>query len=344
MGLLLRPQTLAVLTCASVWFGAVLVANSVASFPGTNGLIAVVHQGPQGGWTIWGVDPRSGNKRQLTRTPQRCTSDDRSWTDEQPSFSASGRLIAYHHTDSCDPLTRDGIYVMRSDGTGRRLIARESQPDSLDPGWPTFAPRDRSLALANEHHGDNAVVTAPFPRHGLIQRGDTRPAVRGFPRYDWIMDPAWGANGRLAFLLGSRGGEPWGHIATVAANGTGLRLVTRSARDGSPDWSPSSRRIVFRRESIASSRSETSEFHGDVFVAHARGHAKRRPRRLTFRHDAFTPVWSPDGRYIAYIRARGDFSPDGSLWIMRAADGGGQRMITAGVIGVRASWQPRQRG
>jgi Tol biopolymer transport system component len=70
---------------------------------------------------------------------------------------------------------------------------------------------------------------------------------------------------------------------------------------------------------------------------------------LTRTRDAFSPVWSPDGRYIAYVQAPDyrrppDISePSGALWIMRAADGRGQRLVATGVLADRISWQPRPR-
>jgi serine/threonine protein kinase/Tol biopolymer transport system component len=64
------------------------------------------------------------------------------------------------------------------------------------------------------------------------------------------------------------------------------------------------------------------------------------PVQLTFgREDDRGPVWSPDGRYIAFCRLIADQTPVGrfAVYVMSAA-GGGERRITEGGEGV--SWAP----
>src|SRR5919109_529683 len=104
------------------------VAVAEASFPGRNGVIAFARAvpplgGPEsvGARTIWAVKPRSARTRQLTRVPRRCGRRGWTWSDVEPSFSASGRLVVFRHEDKCDPRSPDGIYIMRSDGSRRRL-------------------------------------------------------------------------------------------------------------------------------------------------------------------------------------------------------------------------------
>jgi Tol biopolymer transport system component len=155
-------------------------------------------------------------------------------------------------------------------------------------------------------------------------------------RYFDLDDPAWGANGRLAIVLGGDAG--FGHIGTVTANGRRLRLVTRSMSDSDPDWSPTARRIAFRRESPGSL--ERDAFRGDVYVAPVSG--QHRPRRLSFGRDAFDPVWSPNGRRIAFVRAP-DLAETGSLWISRAADGRQLRIVAGHAVAAGISWQPGPR-
>ena len=119
-----------------------------ASLPGRNGVIAFGREVPRGDAisTLWTVDPQSGRVRQLTHVSRRCGRDPL-WLDEYPSFSPSGRLIAYRHESSCGPRSPTGIYVMRSDGSGRRLIRARSRPGFAHPFpslrrggcWPSTA-------------------------------------------------------------------------------------------------------------------------------------------------------------------------------------------------------------
>ena len=56
-------------------------------------------------------------------------------------------LLTYSHIDSCDPRTKDGIYVMRADGSRRRLIREmTADPDDI-PEYPVFFSLGRVLGL-----------------------------------------------------------------------------------------------------------------------------------------------------------------------------------------------------
>jgi Tol biopolymer transport system component len=324
-------QALAVVSTVLVGLASAVPAAE-ASFPGRNGLIAFAREGPPfeltppvlGAQTIWLVDPRSGRTRQLTHIPGRCGRAGFTWDDSEPSFSASGHLVVYTHFDSCDPRTPDGIYAIRSDGSGRRLIWRATS-EVQTPVFPALSPSGRLLAFS-EDGGPTFMTSFRRPRR-------ERELSLSAERYYLPDQPAWSSTGRLALTLHSF----TGHIGTVTAGGKDLRLVTRSTRDAMPDWSPTGDRIVFQRQK------EMGRIKADVLTAPARGERQRRPMRLTATRDAFFPVWSPDGRYIAYVRAPDFRSTKGSLWIMRAADGEGQRLVAAGVTADRISWQPRPR-
>jgi Tol biopolymer transport system component len=145
----------------------------------------------------------------------------------------------------------------------------------------------------------------------------------------------------LALTIGETTGAR-GHIATVRPNGSGLRLVTRSARDQQPDWSPQGHRIVFSR---VNSADLAFPGRGDILVAPDRVNRHPRPTRLTRTRDAFSPTWSPDGREIAFVRQlirKGRF--DLHLAIM-SARGDRQRLLPGDEVNwlSRISWQPRPR-
>lgn len=321
-------------------------AAAEASFPGRNGLIAFVREGPPfdrqppregGAWTIWVADPTTGRTRQLTQVPQRCGRRGWSWQDEGASFSASGRLVAYVHEDSCDPRTPNGIYLMRADGSGRRLIRRTATEEIKE--FPAFSPSGALLAFS-ELYGDTSVLRIRPPH---AERNLTYCPSGYFPcppsRYSQVVQPAWSPTGKLAVTLSGPEGEgDIGHIGTISRDRKGLRLVTRSRRDAMPDWSPGGDRIVFHRQTWTG-----RAFKGNVLVAPARGKRHRRPTRLTETRDAYFPVWSPNGRDIAYVRDPNAFLGPGSLWIMRANDGGEQRLVATNLISGRISWQPRPR-
>jgi Tol biopolymer transport system component len=314
----------AVLACSVL---AVPIAE--ASFPCRNGLLAYSRIGSEFGppfqATIWLIDPRSGRERPLTHVDRRCRGED--WEDFDPSFSPSGRFIVYTHTDSCGARIADGVYVIRADGRKRRHIPIDDS--AVEYRFPGFSPSGRLLVFEREEEAVFITSLARPARDGELQ----------LAREDYTaLFPTWGANGRLALVVGSD--NVGGHIATVNADGKRLRLVTRSARDSMPHWSPNADRIVFerRKENPATA---PLQYRSDILVAPARAKGPVRPKRLTHTRDVFNPTWSPDGRLIGYVRDR---PSESFLAIMRARDGRRQRLLTKNVHpDSRISWQPRPR-
>ena len=106
------------------------------------------------------------------------------------------------------------------------------------------------------------------------------------------------------------------------ANGSGQRRLTRNGeRNVSPAWSPDGRRIVFERRI---GREKTGPCSGcgrastfQVWVMNAGGSEAR-----ILAQDGAQPVWSPDGRRIAFER-------QSDIYVMNA-DGSGQRNLTRG--------------
>ena len=101
----------------------------------------------------------------------------------------------------------------------------------------------------------------------------------------------------------------------------------------SPDFSPSGRRIVYTRSTKRVGNA--SERNSEVFVVGRQGRNDRQVTN-TRADDAHAPVFSPDGRYIAYgsfsTRAAGE-----GLFVI-AANGGTPRRFRRDVREV--SWQP----
>jgi Tol biopolymer transport system component len=247
-------------------------------------------------------------------------------------------LLVYYHEDQCGPsaVAEQGIYVIGADGSGRRLIRHISE----EIEFPAFS-RTGEFVAYNQDLGDVLINRVPGPGERPIGYScdDPRCQYLHFPRYLEAAGPAWSSTGRLALAFGSEGA---GHIGITTPRDRTHRhhfvtnLVTRSQSDSKPDWSPRARRIVFYRWRVTNDLRE----HSNVFIARADG--RGRPRRLTKSLDAFLPVWSPNGRRIAYVRAPN--YPDewvGSLWTMRAGDGGGKRLVASRIEPDAISWQPR---
>ena len=104
--------------------------------------------------------------------------------------------------------------------------------------------------------------------------------------------------GEIAFWR--KCGTGCGDLYVAAADGTSVRRLTRSRNSFAPAWSPDGTRLVF-----ASDRRRPGV--QELYVLDVSGGTTRRLTRTTsapgFVSD-FAPAWSPDGRTIAFVRAR----------------------------------------
>jgi Tol biopolymer transport system component len=138
---------------------------------------------------------------------------------------------------------------------------------------------------------------------------------------------------RIAFLRGDLACRPADRcndeLYLINADGTGLRRLTQknTARGYDPVavWSPDGRKLVFgkRPERSGAACRPVGLCHEEIYVINADGTGLR---RLT-RNAVFdgSPVWSPDGRSIAFTRDRDRQTV--SIYVMNA-DGSDQRRLT----------------
>jgi Tol biopolymer transport system component len=279
-----------------------LAASS--GFPGRNGGI-VFNSRRRGNVDLY-LRRANGKVVRLTRSAA---------TEEYPSFSADGSLIAFGRR----PRVGTGdIYVMQANGKGLRRITRGSG-DETDPTW---APD--GLHLAYTTVGDDDEIYAVG--------ADGREAVDLTNSLGSDLDPAWSPDGtKIAFA--SNRDDPTGEayeIYLMDADGSNqVRLTHTPGDDGEPSWSPDGTRIAF--VTGPGSRS-------DIAVMNADGSGLT---TITRNGRSFEPAWSPDGTKIAFTSL---VSNRGDLFVVRA-DGTGLRRLTRSRFDDGApDWQPlRQR-
>jgi TolB protein len=172
--------------------------------------------------------------------------------------------------------------------------------------FPSYSPDGRRLM-------SNTAYAGIFKNDILVMNpdGTDRRLIFEHPT-DSALAPVWSPAGdRIAFALGSffaagRDGAS-AHLAIIAADGSGLRLLTSgTANYGFPSWSPDGRRIVARLIGTG--------FKNLVIIDVATGAVS--PLTSGFQNDNF-PAWSPKGDRILFTSDRdGDWelytiAPDG---------------------------------
>jgi hypothetical protein len=140
---------------------------------------------------------------------------------------------------------------------------------TADDGDPCFSPGGERIAFtgANDQGGTDIYIRR-------VKGGAAQMIIHD------AGEPAWSSRGRLAYVQG-------GHVYTANSEGRARRLVTSGV---SPDWSPNGHRLALVR---ATSFGPV----GRMYTVSATGRDLRRVGRSK---NTSHPVWSPDGRWLAY--------------------------------------------
>lgn len=214
---------------------------------------------------VWMTSWDGTQTLQITSSPQ---------SESRPRWSPDGRYLSF--TSSREG--SDGAQVWLLDRRGGEAVKLTSVKGGVaDYVW---SPDSRRLALVVE-----VSDTAGAPRD--TAKGKTpKPIV--IDRYRFKRDVA-------GYLGGERS-----RIYLFDVQSKRAEMLTRGTWDESdPAWSPDGKQIAFvsKREGDDVDRHQNE----DIYVMEARAGAA--PRRLTtFAGRDASPVWSPDGKWIAYLR------------------------------------------
>jgi len=265
----------------------------------------------------------------LTLTPTKVALTATSTATQQPTFTITS---TQQLTET--PLPRQGEYDFSKygplayiDGTVERMIIRMVNPDGSQVDWTFESGRDfyiineiswsadgTQLVLATTYEGINILS---IEDKGLINLSATN-------EFTINETPSFSPDGKFITFFAYNEGA----IFRINADGTGLVNLTPEAsyRNSfeSPAWSPSGETIVYSRRYA----------DGSINTMNADGSA---PRKLVDIGWNDQPHYSPDGRWLAFIRSD---ERQGFLYAM-PADGGTFRLLSGDDHDVvDFSWSP----
>ena len=245
--------------------------------------------------------PDGSDVKRLTRNEY----DDRS-----PVWSPDGSRIAFKSSRGTSPGTyTPGIYTMNSDGSDVRLITTRHVTTGYGPPYPTlvWSPDGQHIAFRNSDGGEwdresRGFIGAVY--FVAIVGSDGLGFRRIMESDSLISEPVWSPEGQhLAFLTTE---DKMLTLYIVDADGSNLQQVVATPvpqGGGSPTliWSPDGQHIAFMK--FDDFVLEETSLPGIHFVAIV-GSNGLGFRRIT-ESDSPTsePVWSPDGRRLAFLMA-----------------------------------------
>ncbi len=193
--------------------------------------------------------------------------------------------------------------------------------------YPSLAPGGHAVAFASRRTGNWDIFVQGRPEE------QPRNLTADSPADD--MQPAYSPDGRQIAFRSEREG---GGLFVMRADGSGVRRI--SAVGFHPAWSPDGRQLAYSTVAFVRMRATTYLRRGQLGVIDV---ATGRPRALTSDQsleDAVQPVWSPDGRELAFW----GIDRQGATYIYRMPAEGGSPVVVIRSLATKGAngrvWSP----
>lgn len=234
-------------------------------------------------------------------------------------FSPDGSLIAF---ESYGPENGD-LFVMNTDGSGRRCLTGGETLDMLPAWWPDgtkIAYSAFRLGMAKVHGEGMWIIDVSTGARRRLSYGANDQSAQ------------WSPDGSKILFYGLRRGDQ--ELMVVDASGGPVKRVTHNRLDDLfPRWAADGTSIVFTR--TVGVDKDTNTYRRHLF----------RLDLSTGRETRLTPgaisdeagIISPDGTLIAFIRSSGT---TGDLWVMNSDGSDERQLFGGGLDGGPPVWSP----
>jgi Tol biopolymer transport system component len=274
-----------------------------AAFPGANGKIAYADNGIY----VMDADPSTDDEIRISNNS----------FESEPAWSPDGQRIAFDGNG--------GIYIMDGDPSTNDTAVKISNNASLSDSQATWSPDGQQIAFISNRDGDYDVYV-------MDTDPSTDDAIKLANNTVDDRDPAWSPKGGKIAFVNRRDGDYDVYVMDTDPSTDDVTKITKNKRyDGSPDWSPSGKKIVVGDDPHESNGTGMAVMNSD-------GSGWQPLRR-----EGQEPVWSPNGRKIAYWRWWFTGSGFEDRWIFVVnRDGSREKMLTYSASEELSSptWQP----
>ena len=166
---------------------------------------------------VYTVEVATGTVKQLTSGPSDSV---------EPEWAPDGKRLLYRYLGG-------GLYAVNPDGHGGQQVARGSEA--------AWAPDGKRIAVAAYHEG-------PPGGYQLFTTGangtDAKQLTTTVNRHGFVR-PQWAPDGTaIAF---DESVDDSLQVATINADGTGLKIVTKTHRHEFPRWAPDGKSLSYHR-------------------------------------------------------------------------------------------------
>lgn len=239
-------------------------------------------------------------------------------------WSPDGKQIVYF---SHKP--RLQLWIMNADGTGAKRLLTDFKHPQHGPNWSPDGKRIVFVAQLGPEYSDREILVVDADGQNILN-------LSKHPEVD--DHPAWSPDGKTISFRSYRKRPP----RLFFMNIDGSIECDRFLRANTTAWSPGGQLIAFSEDKVPGGGG------GHLFVASPDG---RSTKQLSSEGENNSlPAWSPDGRYIAYVRYwewSKDLSIRGDLVIFNVVRETHTTILKDDVpklIGGRPAWVPFVKG